>query len=83
MLILISIITALACLWFVLACIVNDGFLALIITSFFGIILLGYLADGQSCIQKYVDHKPTYGFFSGCMIEVEGKRIPSENWRVL
>lgn len=37
--------------------------------------------DENTCMKKYHNFNPTWGIFQGCQIEVDGKRIPTDNWR--
>ncbi len=43
-----------------------------------------YVIDKKACLSKYRDFNPEYvGLITGCMVEYNGKTVPSESLRVM
>ncbi len=65
----------------------------LILTTFFmtsvvaivvGLISIpAYYIEKMACLGKYVDYEPSYSYWSGCLINHEGKRTPAETLKTL
>lgn len=56
------------------------GVLVVLVVGMVG--LSNWFGD-MSCHARYPDYKPEFSMITGCMIEVNGKRIPSDRFRVL
>ncbi len=63
------------CLWIFIV----GGIVGLLIL---GTIVLGYWSDATTCNQRYASFEHKYGFFSGCLIKVNGKWVPDESFYV-
>lgn len=53
----------------------------LLITAIIGVLIMLLIfapLEMMSCKERYRNFKPEYGFFSGCMIEWNGQRIPDD-----
>ncbi len=60
------------------------GTILTIIVAFVAILLVGLSAFGNAqCKSQWPDRKPRFSLVTKCTIEVDGKRIPSDNYRVL
>lgn len=55
------------------------GALFLLLVAYAGTAML----DRAACYSKWSEFNPTWGVLTGCMIETNGKRIPSSNYREL
>lgn len=42
-----------------------------------------YFADKHTCYSAWEDFSPEYGFWTGCRIVVDGKRVPTDKVREL
>lgn len=55
-------------------------FISVIVT---GITVITYSIGRQSCLEKWASFSPKFSFFGGCQIMVDGKYIPSENYKYM
>ena len=44
---------------------------------------IGYMVKSYGCNSRWPENKPSYGIGIGCMIEVDGKRIPEDRYRFM
>lgn len=42
-----------------------------------------YVYNSWKCKGAYKDYNPTYSIINGCLLEVDGKQVPSANFRVI
>ena len=48
----------------------------------FASLSVAYYIGSTRCEAQWGNNKPNYGLVQGCMIEIEGRRIPAESYRV-
>lgn len=57
--------------------------LVVFVVIFVPLIWWGNQYTGQQCMARWANYAPRYDWVTGCMIEVDGKRIPSSAYRVV
>ena len=58
---------------------------------FFGLVLIAvlfwslimYPLSHKLCMDKYSDFNPEFHFVEGCMVEVDGRRVPDDALRIV
>lgn len=62
-------------------------FLGILFGIIFGVVFgafgLAVWVESSSCYAKWPDRNPSWGVFTGCIIDTQEGRIPEKNFRVL
>lgn len=59
------------------------GLISAIIMWFIILVGLNYFIGRARCLENYSQYQPSYGLITQCVIHVHGKKIPSDNFKVI